>query len=371
MAERSVADEAVYESLARALDALPNGFPRTASGVELAILRRIFSPEEAFIAAHLRREAETPAAVAARCGRAADELAALLKAMAKRGLAWPDYDRATGERRYRLAPFIVGIYEAHLHLMDHEMAHLVEQYLAEGGAVGLMSPQPALHRVLPARSTAPTEWILPYEDVVAILKEAETFSVRDCICRVQQEHVGRRCDFPLRMCLTMAYHKRPPRPEDISFAEALAIVDRAEELGLVHAVSNMANGLYYVCNCCGCCCAILRGITDFGIANSIARSNYVAVVDAATCDGCEICTGRCQVGAMRMEGGVATVDAARCIGCGLCVSGCPSKAARLERLPEAETIHPPVDFAAWEEERLRHRHLWQGSAAAPGTVDAP
>ncbi len=49
MAERTGADRAVCESLAKALDALPNGFPRTANGVELAILRRIFSPEEAFV----------------------------------------------------------------------------------------------------------------------------------------------------------------------------------------------------------------------------------------------------------------------------------------------------------------------------------
>ena len=37
----------VYERLARKLDGLPNGFPRTEIGVELKLLRKIFHPEEA------------------------------------------------------------------------------------------------------------------------------------------------------------------------------------------------------------------------------------------------------------------------------------------------------------------------------------
>ncbi|MCW4041214.1 MAG: hypothetical protein NWE83_10745 [Candidatus Bathyarchaeota archaeon] len=44
-----------YDRLAGALDRLPNGFPCTDSGVELEILRRIFSPEEAHIASLLNR----------------------------------------------------------------------------------------------------------------------------------------------------------------------------------------------------------------------------------------------------------------------------------------------------------------------------
>jgi len=43
----------VYEQLVDALDRLPNGFPRTASGVEIAILRKIFTPEEASLACQL------------------------------------------------------------------------------------------------------------------------------------------------------------------------------------------------------------------------------------------------------------------------------------------------------------------------------
>jgi hypothetical protein len=43
----------VYERLAAALDGLANGFPRTESNVELRILRHVFTPDEAAVAASL------------------------------------------------------------------------------------------------------------------------------------------------------------------------------------------------------------------------------------------------------------------------------------------------------------------------------
>ena len=39
--------EEIYQQLARHLDDLPGGFPPTKSGVELRILRRLFTPEQA------------------------------------------------------------------------------------------------------------------------------------------------------------------------------------------------------------------------------------------------------------------------------------------------------------------------------------
>ena len=36
----------IYEKVRQRLDMFPQGFPKTASGVELEILRRLFTPEE-------------------------------------------------------------------------------------------------------------------------------------------------------------------------------------------------------------------------------------------------------------------------------------------------------------------------------------
>ncbi|MGB2805609.1 MAG: 4Fe-4S binding protein [Candidatus Zixiibacteriota bacterium] len=349
-----MSDEA-YDQLADALNKLPNGFPRTPSNVEILLLKKIFSPEEASLAIKLSGSLEPVDVVAERLGLSVEEARAKLMEMVKRGLLW--FDKQDGKPRFRLAPFIVGIYESQLESMDHEFAHLFEEYMSDGGGAGIMRPQPAIHRVIPAQGAVKSEWILPYDDVRSILLAAKSFSVRDCICRVQQDQVGRKCDFPLKNCLMFSPVERKPRPGDISKEEALAILDETEEIGLVHTVSNVAEQFGYVCNCCGCCCAILRGITDWGVEKSVAYANYYSVIDADECTGCGACVERCQVNAVSENDEVTVVDQKACIGCGLCVTGCPTEAAKLLRKPDDEIVPPPVDFATWEQKRLRNRGL--------------
>src|SRR5512139_2478249 len=121
-----------YDQLANALDRLPNGFPRTPSNVELAILKKICSPQEAQLAAQLCGEWEPIDVLAGRFGLPASEAMSQLINLARHGLVW--YEKKKGKRCFRLAPFVVGIYEAQAESMDHELAHLVEHYFAEGGA---------------------------------------------------------------------------------------------------------------------------------------------------------------------------------------------------------------------------------------------
>lgn len=214
--------------LADALDRLPNGFPRTASNVEIAILQRIFSEEEVTLAAELSGTLEPLDQIAARLGLEVGETRKRLMRMLRRGLVW--FDREGGVSRFRLAPFVVGFYEAQGETLDHDLAHLVEHYMAEGGAAGIMGPEPALQRVVPARAAVKAEWVLPYDDVRAILQGARSFQLHDCICRLQQDHIGRQCDFPLRLCLSFSAAEPTPGPYSITQEEALAALDRAEEI---------------------------------------------------------------------------------------------------------------------------------------------
>ena len=342
-----------FHDLADALARLPNGFTRTQSGLELEILKRIFTEEEARLASTLTIEYERPTEIAKRNQMMPDTVEELLKSMSRKGMLWTSME--DNETLYRLAPFVVGIYEAQLHSMDHNFAHLVEDYFQEGGLEAIMKPLPSIHRVVPAQSAVKTEWILPYDDVKKILLESKTFRVNDCICRKQQEYVGRSCDFPIHTCMTFSTHERAPRPGDVSKEEALALLDKVEKIGLVHTVSNVVEGVNYICNCCGCCCGILRGLTEFGYENSIAVANYYAVVDSETCIGCGICETRCQVSAMSLVDGMASVDLAKCIGCGLCVTGCSVEAASLVLKPVDERIDPPENFGVWEKKRLENR----------------
>ena len=54
-----IMDDHSYKRLAEHLDALPNGFPPAEDGAELCLLAKLFTPEEAALAAQLRLTLET------------------------------------------------------------------------------------------------------------------------------------------------------------------------------------------------------------------------------------------------------------------------------------------------------------------------
>jgi electron transport complex protein RnfB len=349
--------DAWYERLADSLNKLPNSFPRTKSNIEIPLLKKIFLPEEANLAGQLTGIMEPVDAIAKRTGLTTEEASGRLKDMISRGFVWGNATKG----QYRLAPFIVGIYESQLPRMDHDLAHLVEEYFHQGGAE-IMKPLPSIHRVIPSQSAVKSEWILPYDKLRELLMDCNTFRVNNCICRTQQDLIEtRKCTFPLNVELIFykgAESTDPPVAPFVTKDEALAILDKTEKIGLVHTVRNVAKGIYYVCNCCGCCCGILRGINEFGIEHSVAAANYFSVIDPEKCERCGTCITRCQMHAISANGkDTAIVDRSKCIGCGLCATGCPANVAKLELKPVNERIEPPLDYATWEHDRLVNRGL--------------
>ena len=76
----------VYEKLAKHLDNLPAGFPRTESGVEMRILRRFFTTDDAELALHLTLIPEEPRVIARRAKIPVKEAARRIEEMEKKGL---------------------------------------------------------------------------------------------------------------------------------------------------------------------------------------------------------------------------------------------------------------------------------------------
>ena len=293
--------------------------------------------------------------IAARASVDAREARRTLKGMVRNGLITVHRPAVDGARglHFALMPFVVGFYEEQLPRMDAEMAALFEQYFEDSR--GLDVPGPSVHRVIPVGEAVKQDVeIQPYEQAVALLEGARSWAVRDCICRVQQKLVGKGCDAPLEVCLVFAPVEGAfggsKVDRVISKSEALVLLNEAAEAGLVHTVGNYRQYNHYICNCCTCCCGVLRRLSEFEVPTAIAHSAFRAVVDADACIACGACEERCQFGAISV-GDVAVVDAGRCIGCGQCTLVCPSEAMSLMRRPEDEVLGVPLDDAAWGAER--------------------
>jgi len=349
----------VYRELAQRLDEIPNGFPPTESGVELRLLAKIFEPQEAALAAVMHLSREPAEAIAARAGVDPKAARDTLRTMVRKGQIRAG--RKGGQLAFGLMPFAVGIYEEQLPRMDAELAELFEAYYRETQG-SFARYEPALHRVLPVEEAIPAGIeIYPFERATELLENAQAWGVRDCICRVQQKLVGRGCDHPVETCLVFAPvpgvfdHSEVTRA--LTKTEALAILRQAADAGLVHSPGNFRDEHYYICNCCTCCCGVLRTVAEFGVPTAIAHSGFVAAVDDALCAGCGDCLARCPFGALSLLDDVCLVDAGRCVGCGVCAAVCPAEALSLARRPEDQIVAPPANFAEWSTRRARARGL--------------
>ena len=348
-----------YQLLAERLDRLPNGFPPTEDGVELRLLARLFTPEEAWLAAQLRLSLETPEQIAARlCGEPPTGLREQLKSMARRGLIRAE--RFEGGIGFGLMPFVVGIYEMQVGRLDAEFAQLFEDYYHS--AFGqMLNLRPSVHRIIPVGESVRVDMeIHPYESVAEILAGAQAWGVMDCICRKQKALIGEPCDHPVDVCMALSH--RPGAFDQSSTIRALSrdqaieTLHRAAQAGLVHSVSNSQSGVGYICNCCTCSCGVLRGIAELGAANVVARSAFLNQVAEDLCVGCDLCIEFCQFGALTLDG-IVHVDDTRCVGCGVCVSSCPEGALLLVRRPPREVEAPPADESAWRLARAEARGL--------------
>lgn len=341
----------VYQRLAQRLDDLPNGFPRTESGVELSVLRKIFTEDEAEITCNLKLLPETPRQIAERLGRDAATFGGTLEKMVERGeigAVGP-----LGDRKYHMMPFIIGVYEFQLNRMDRELVELMEDYINQGlfEAIGA-SPPSFMHTIPVERSIDVQLKVHPFENVRQLMDKAKVFSTHDCICRKDQELLGNRCGKPQGNCISFSTNEHAfdinYRGRMVSRTEAELIMKEAAEAGLVHATMNITDETYHFCNCCACCCGLLRGVRVHNAPGMLAKSNFWASIDSDTCAACGVCADeRCPMEAILDKDDYYEVNRDRCIGCGVCVITCPTESISMVRKPEEQCIQPPQNMVGW------------------------
>lgn len=344
----------IYQDLRKHLDKLPIGMPATASGVEIRILQHLFTPEEAKMATQLSMIPEPLSRIYQRVkktGMSIGELEHILGHMVDKGSIL--LSKKDDEKRYSIMPLAVGSFELQLERITRDFGQDMVQYLwGEFGKEMFQTKIPQL-RTIPIEKSIPTPdkyQVSTYDNVREIIENVGgQIAVVNCVCRQTKDVIGESCiKTNLReTCIVFRdnteYYLNHGIGRSISKEEALGILEKAQEAGLVLQPENTQHP-GFVCCCCGDCCGILTTVKKFPRPAEFYASNYYAEVDSELCNGCGICVEQCQTEALTVVNGVAIVNLDRCIGCGNCAVSCESNASQL-RKKEVELL-PPKDTDA-------------------------
>lgn len=227
------------------------------------------------------------------------------------------------ERRYCLSMFVPGSAEmfnmeelpdrSNPRIKDHpDVAAFFERmtYIPLDGITQMVPPGGAgigMH-VIPVEKAISMEneavdieklsyWLSKYEGKIGVGR---------CSCRASRKVIGDGCaDDDFGWCIGVGdfadYCRETGKGHDITKEEALAILQRAEDNGFVHQITNIdgENKIFGICNCNVEICNALRTSQLFNTPN-MSRSPYVAHVDEDKCVACGRCVEYCPAGATRL-----------------------------------------------------------------------
>jgi ferredoxin len=349
----------IYEKLARHLSALGMGYPVKEELIE--ILKENFTAQEAEVALAIPNT-PTPLQpvevkdILAGIPLSRKALVAHLERLAHKGLIFSGTTQG-GERGYALHQVGYGFPQTFFwggqespHAV--KMARLVARYFNRETTEEAYSPSETKpYRYIPVGRTLETgkQAVLPFHMIEHVVEQATTLAVAHCPCRMAYTLNGRRCDHPTEVCLKFndlaRYVIERGLAREVTREEALEIVRRAEEAGLVHFVDNAEGDIQHNCNCCGCACWNVGNIRRRRIPRDVLMATYfIRETDEEECSGCGACVDVCPVLAVGMEGDLPRVDTDWCIGCGVCGTVCPTGAARVVLRPDRSDRLPAREF---------------------------
>jgi NAD-dependent dihydropyrimidine dehydrogenase PreA subunit len=360
--------EDIYHRLAKHLAALGMGYPEKEELLE--ILKENFTPLEAEVALAIPSkvipfEPVPVARIEPPGSLSREELERTLSNLAQRGLLFSKR-LEDGRVGYALQQFGYGFPQTFFWRGVHtphgkELAELVAKYsrreqLEEAyGRTGTKA-----FRYVPASVAVEPEShaVFPFEMMEEVIRRVKVIALVHCPCRVTAQLMEKRkCGHALENCIKYddlaEYLIESGIGREITRQEALEVIRRAEEAGLVHLVDNAREGIKHTCNCCGCCCWSVGTIRRKKIPRDVLMATYfLRETDQERCTGCGQCVEICPVQVVRMEGDFPVVDRDWCIGCGVCAIPCPVSAVKLVR---KSGVLPPKDFRELHNQILRER----------------
>ena len=243
---------------------------------------------------------------------------------------------------------IIGIFEYQVNKLTMEFMDLIKQYGQEVFDVELFRTKISQTRVIPVEKSITHEnSVMTYNNVRNLINNAEELiAVANCVCRQKQDIHRERdpCKLTDRYETCIGFGPMAQMyidqgwAREITKAEALEILDKNEETGLVLQPGN-AQRPNFICSCCGCCCGLLRDLKKMNNPARLMKTNYYIEIDSELCIGCGICVERCQMDALTLVDDISTMNRKKCLGCGLCVVTCSAEAIKLKN-KEKETTPP-------------------------------
>lgn len=362
--------EEVYKKLAKHLSSLGMGYPQKEELLE--ILCENFTPLEAEVALALPTKVipfETcPAeAILSRINLSREELEQILSNLSHRGLLFSKRMK-DGRMEYGLQQFGYGFPQTFFWggvntPNAQKMAQLVVKYSNREQLYETYGKtETKACRYVPASLSIDPggHAVFPFEMMEQLIQKVNVVALVHCPCRATARLIGKkRCNHPLENCIKYdelaEYLIEEGIGKEIAKQEALDVIRKSEEAGLVHLVDNAREGIKHTCNCCGCCCWSVGTIRRKRIPRDILMATYfLRETDKERCTGCGQCVEICPVNVIRMEGDFPVVDKEWCIGCGVCAVPCPASAIRLIRKSDAI---PPKDFKELHQQILKERKL--------------
>ena len=335
----------IYQRLREQLDQYAVGFPVSKSGIEMEMLKKLFTPEEAELFHFLGVKPETSESVSTRVGRDSKIVTTLLDQMFEKGLVFRSLKKDVV--KFGALPFAPGIFEQQSETMDETLASLFEGYYKEVFHKNFTETEPVLiHRPIPVNREIDVSYPMAvYDHSREIVRNQDLIAVTKCICRVQKGVLDKNCDKPVETCLMFGpqarYYMDRGTGRQITTDEALEILDLCEDTGLVTMPFN-TQAPANICNCCSDCCVVLGTLKKHPRPAEMVKPSFQAFVNRDLCEACETCLEHCPMDAIHVErDDAAEIDLDRCIGCGLCVNVCPSQAIQLKQKPENERVIPP------------------------------
>ena len=348
----------IYKKLCEHLSKRGGRYPGKEIPEFYALVEKLFTPEEAEVYVAIPRGYQPAAAIAKELGKDEKQTAAMLEAMADKGLCTAG---SMGGMSFYGAPlFVPGIFEFQFMKgtktqADKDLAKLIHAYKQAVDA-GQGPPKVTFPttRVIPIESTiSPENTIHTYHQVASYIEKYEPISVSTCFCRHEAKLMDETddCGKPDDVCMQFGMGAQfiidRKLGRQLSKDEAMDVLIKSEEAGLVHASINRQD-IDFICNCCKCHCMIIKTALAQEKPGLSLNSGFKPVWDADLCQACETCIDRCPAGALAM--GTATVPEVnpdQCIGCGVCATGCPSNAVTL--IERSDILPPPADQKALKE----------------------